>query len=62
MIRLLLRSQLCKDLGAEASWPRLESVCKGPKKGMSSICLSTREKCLFCGLVTESNNHAWFCI
>lgn len=60
MIRLLLRSQLCKDLGAEASWPRLESVCKGPKKGMSSICLSTREKSVV--LVIESNNHAWFCI
>ena len=43
-LTMLLRSQLCKDLGAKAFPPKLERMCRDPKKGMSLICLRARKK------------------
>lgn len=43
-LRILLRSQLCKDLGGTAFPFRRESICSGHKKGKSLICLRARKK------------------
>lgn len=47
-LTISLRSQLCRDLGAKAFPPKLERMCRDPKKGMSLICLRARKKRPMC--------------